>query len=79
MISLIGGNSWWIDQAMNTFSILNVSCLVSEMTESSSFTEASPARMGKPCKDRKRGLLPCHRTLDLAGVEQVLLDEWTDR
>ena len=30
---------------MNTCSILNVSHLVSEMTESSSFTEASPARM----------------------------------
>ena len=30
---------------MNIFSILNVSYLVSEMTESSSFTEASPARM----------------------------------
>ena len=33
----------------------------------------------KPCEDRKRGLLPCHRTLDLAGIQQVRLDEWTDR
>ena len=37
----------------------------------------------KPCEgfqeDRKRGLLPCHRTLDLAGIQQVHLDEWTDR
>ena len=30
---------------MNTFSILNVSCLISKMTESSSFTEASSVRM----------------------------------